>query len=67
MLRDALGIQELALEKQGKVGKRNQAEQTPKVQVLNAANMGKLGSWVRLQLDWKTGKELKPQTLLPWK
>lgn len=48
MLRDALGIQEPALEKQVKVGKRNQAEQTPKVQVLNAANVGRLESWVFL-------------------
>lgn len=48
MLRDALGIWEPALEKQGKVVKRNQAGQTPKVQVLNAASMGRLGSWVFL-------------------
>lgn len=48
LLRDALGIQEPALEKQGEVGKRNQAEQTPKVQVLNAASVGRLGSWVFL-------------------
>lgn len=49
LLRDALGIdQEPALKKQGEVGKRNQAEQTPKVQVLNAANVGRLGSWVFL-------------------
>lgn len=53
----------------GQGGERNQAEQTPKVQVLNAATSGRLGSWVflgqasaRLE-DWK---ELKPQTLLPF-
>lgn len=52
----------------GQGGERNQAEQTPKVPVLNAATSGRLGSWVflgqasaRLE-DWK---ELKPQTLLP--
>lgn len=48
LLRDVLGIQEAALEKQGEVGKRNRAEQTPKVQVLNAASVGRLGSWVFL-------------------
>lgn len=40
--------QEPALEKQGKVGQRQQAGQTPKVQVLNAASVGMLGSWVFL-------------------
>jgi len=48
LLRDAPGIQEPVLEKQGEVGKRNKAEQTPKVQVLNAAHVGMLGSWVFL-------------------
>lgn len=33
---------------EGKVGQRQQAGQTPKVQVLNAASMGVLGSWVFL-------------------
>lgn len=47
-LRDALGVQEPALGKESKVGKRNQAEQTPKVQVLNAASLGRLGSLVFL-------------------
>lgn len=48
LLKDVLGIQESALEKQGEVRKINQAEQNPKVQVLNAASMGRLGSLVFL-------------------
>lgn len=48
LLKDVLGIQESALEKQGEVGKRNQAEQNPKVQVLNAASVGRLVSCVFL-------------------
>lgn len=53
----------------GQGGERNQAEQTPKVQVLNAATSGRLGSWVFLgqaSAQLEDGKELKPQTLLPF-